>query len=181
MLRRSTVGTLACLLGVVALTGCTPSAPPTATPTSTAIFSSEDEALAAATDVYQQYNAAFDQALANGGEDMSGLRDLVTDEHFVELDKPGTIDSNGWHTEGSSSFSVKSVASYEADTESAAISVNLCRDLSNVRVMDSAGLDVTPETWPAVVPLKVSFASSESNPKSFLVSTVASWSAQDSC
>jgi hypothetical protein len=181
MLRRSTAGILGCLLGASALTGCTPAAPPTPTPTSTAIFSSEDEALAAATDVYQQYNAAFDEAMADGGEDMDGLRGLVTEEHFLELGKPGTIDSNDWHTEGTSTFSVKSVASYTPSKTATDISLKLCRDLSNVRVIDSTGFDVTPDGWSKSVPLIVTFKSSESDPESLVVSMIASWSEPKSC
>lgn len=181
MLRRVVAGSLACLLGAVALAGCAPTDPPVATPTSTSIFASEEEALAAATDVYQQYNAAFDEALAKGGADMSGLRGLVTEAHLAELEKPGTIDTNGWHTEGTSSFEVKSVDSYSPGEAETAIAVNVCRNLSAVQVVDSNGADVTPADWPDFVPLVVTFVSSDSESTSLVVSKVDSWLEPEPC
>ena len=181
MLRRSAAGTLTCLLGAMALAACTPADPPASTPTPTAIFASEDEALAAATDVYQQYNAAFDEALSKGGADMTGLRSLATDEHFTELDKPGTIDENGWHTEGASSFEVKSVAWYRPDSGQPQIALNVCRNLASVRVVDSRGIDVTPQDWPEAVPLVVSFVPANGDSPSLVVSKVDSWLEPDPC
>ncbi len=180
-LQRAAAGTVSCLLGAIALAGCTPSESPIATPTPTAIFASEEEALAAATDVYQRYNAAFDSASSKGSEDMSGMQGLVTDAHLKELGKPGTIDSNGWHTEGSSSFDVKEVASYIPGIAETEIALNVCRYLSEVKVVDAEGIDVTPSDWPDYVPLVISFVSSDSDPASLLISKVDSWLEPHSC
>ncbi|WP_411720999.1 hypothetical protein, partial [Mycetocola sp.] len=127
MLRGSTVGTLACLLGAVTLTSCTPAPRPTPTPTSTAIFESEDEALAAATDVYQRYTAAKDKESSNGDASAESLRPLVTQAYFEDLEVVGTLEENGWHTTGSTSFDSVSLVEFTEQDGLATISISLCR------------------------------------------------------
>ncbi|MBG6240087.1 hypothetical protein IWX78_003078 [Mycetocola sp. CAN_C7] len=176
MLRQALAVPLGCVLVALVLSGCATTTPPTPTPTDTSIFASEEEALAAATDVYQQYNAAFDEALATGGGDMSALGELTTPEHLEELAEPGMIDENGWHTDGSSSFEIIEVASFESSADGIEISLNLCRDLSAVRILDSSDSDVTPDDWPQLVGLNVRFRESQDAGTPLVVSKVNSWS-----
>ncbi|GHD48417.1 hypothetical protein GCM10008097_20370 [Mycetocola manganoxydans] len=180
MPRRSTAVAVTCLLAA-SLVGCTP--PPTAppTPTSTAIFASEEEALAAATDVLTRYNAAFDKANSAGAKNWDELEELVTQQHLTELEKPGVINSNGWHTKGVSTFSVVSVASFESGESDSSIALNVCRDVSGVRVLDASGQDVTPINRPDSVPLVVSLVTSDSEPSSLLVAKVDTWLNPASC
>lgn len=184
MLRRTTAGALACLLGTVALAACTPTDQPVSSPTPTTIFASEDEALAAATDVFAGYLAAYDSAMADGGKDISGLRDYVGDEYLAELSKPGTIVRNNWHTVGVSTFEVVGVSKYRDHDRSAVIDLNICRNLSAIKVVDSGERDVTPPDREVVVPLIVSFTSRGSDPSSsypLVISKVESWVASDAC
>src|SRR5690606_26709947 len=120
MPRRSTAVAVTCLLAA-SLVGCTP--PPTAppTPTSTAIFASEEEALAAATDVYQQYTAALDAVFASGGAGDETLANFVTEDYLSELSKEGVLERNGWHTEGTTSFDTVSVEDFNAEGHEATL------------------------------------------------------------
>lgn len=184
MLRRSTAGILVCLLGAAALTGCTPTAPPpTPSPTLTAIFASEDEALAAATDVFAAYLAAYDSAMASGGKDLGQVREYVGNDYFAELSEPGTVVTNGWHTSGVSTFEVRNVAVFARSADTASIELNICRDVSGIRVLDTSDRDVTPPDREARVPLTVSFLSSDlSSPNSELtIVRVESWLDSDAC
>jgi hypothetical protein len=184
-LRRSTAAIAVCLLGAMALTSCAATSPPipTPTPTSTAIFASEDEALAAATDVFAAYLAGYDSAMAEGGKDLSIVRDYVGDEYFTELSEPGTIVKNNWHTSGASSFEVKEVATFDQVSDSSTINLNLCRDITGIRVLDSNNRDVTPPDREMRIPLAVSFATTSDVEESdaLIIVGVKSWLAPDAC
>ena len=184
MLRRSAAGTLTCLLGAMALAACTPADPPASTPTPTAIFASEDEALAAATDVFAGYLAAYDSAMAKGGKDLSGVRDYVGEDYFATLSEPGTIVQNNWHTNGVSTFEVVEVAKFSSTDTLTAIDLNICRDVSAIKVIDSNERNVTPADRVSIVPLTVSFTSPSaeaSSVKPLIVSKVESWTASGAC
>ncbi|SFO05480.1 hypothetical protein [Mycetocola miduiensis] len=180
---RSIVGIFGCLLGSVMLGGCTPAPPATPTPTSTAIFASEDEALAAATDVFTAYLAAYDSAMADGGRDLATVREYVSDDYFAEVSEPGTIVTNGWHTSGVSTFEVKEVPHFDASNNSANIHLNICRDITGIRVLDMNDHDVTPPDREMRVPLAVSFAVATDDEwnGALRIVDVESWLDADAC
>jgi hypothetical protein len=173
MLRRA-LGAAVTLIVGVAVAGCTTPAPKPS-PTPTAIFSSEEEALAAATDTFAEYLAAYDSALAAGGDDLSAVRGYVSDSYFAELSVPDTLSANGWHTDGTSSFETKGVESFENSRVRTDIVIQVCRDVSDVRFRDQAGTDVTPAERPEIVPLLVAFASEKEGSPSLIIRGVGSW------
>lgn len=182
MLRRSTTGILACLLGAVALTGCTPAATPgpTPTPTPTAIFSSEDEALAAATDAYQQYLAVSDQVSADGGIDSERLKPFLTNSYWpTEKASIEQLRTRGLHTDGNSTFDGAHLI--EINDEIGTLTVRLCADVSRVRIVDSAGTDVTPVDRTNRLPLEVGFAVDGADRRSLLIARSDVWATSDEC
>ncbi|MCU1419600.1 MAG: hypothetical protein JWR57_769 [Mycetocola sp.] len=178
---RGSVAILACLLGCAALTGCSPAATPAPSPTSTAIFASEDEALAAATAVYQQYSAALDKVFAAGGQGDESLRDFVTPEYLVELGKDGALEKNGWRTTGVTSFDNISVSELADTGKSATITLALCRDVADVRFVDAGGTDVTPETRMERFPVLVTFETELGGLDGLKISESDSWPGEDFC
>jgi hypothetical protein len=178
---RGSVAILACLLGCAALTGCSPAATPAPSPTSTAIFASEDEALAAATAVYQQYTAAKDKESSNGDVSAESLRPLVTPSYFEELQVVGTLEENGWHTAGSTTFDTVSLVDFEERDRLATVRVSLCRDVSAVTILDSNGADVTPATRTDRFPLLIQLISAEAGSNVLLISDSGSWLEDDFC
>ena len=126
------------------VTGCTTDgAPPSsATPSATAPNADSDEAiLVAAIDAYTRYSAAFDVVSALGGKDPSPLKEFTTSAFFTRLSADGTLSENGWVTVGSTSFDSEKLVDY-TDTS---VTIQVCRDVSRVEVLDSSGTDVTPD------------------------------------
>jgi hypothetical protein len=158
-----------------------PAPTPTSTPTSTAIFASEDEALAAATDVYQEYTAAKDKESSNGDTSAEMLRPLVTPTYFKELEVVGTLEKNGWRTAGSTTFDKVSLLELAEQDGLAAVSLALCRDVSAVSILDSSGTEVTPDTRVDRFPLLVQFVSAEVGSDRLLISDSGSWQENNFC
>jgi hypothetical protein len=181
MLRGSTVGILACLLGAAALSGCAAAAPPAPAPTSTAIFASEDEALAAATNVYQQYTAALDIVFAAGGRGDESLSNFVTPEYLVTLSEDGALEKNGWRTTGITSFDNVSVDELVDTGKTATVTLTLCRDVANVRIVDGEGIDVTPESRMERFPVLVTFETESGTADALKISESDSWSGENFC
>jgi hypothetical protein len=182
MLLRSTAGILACALSAVALSGCAPTAPsPTPSPTPTAIFSSEDEALAAATEVYQQYSAALDEVFAAGGEGDELLGGFVTPEYLVELSEDGALERNGWRTTGVTSFDNVSVDEVVDTGETATVTLALCRDVSHVRIVNAEGADVTPESRLERFPVLVTFETQSTGRDTLRIAESDSWQGKNFC
>lgn len=89
MLRRSLIAALS--LAAIVLTGCTdaPRIPPAdPTPTDAPLFSSDEEALAAATEVYEEFLSVAASILQDGGSDPERLEPLVSDEVW-EIERAG--------------------------------------------------------------------------------------------
>lgn len=81
MLRRSLIAALS--LAAIVLTGCTDTTripPADPTPTDAPLFSSDEEALAAATEVYEEFLFLAASVLQDGGDNPERLRPLVSDE-----------------------------------------------------------------------------------------------------
>jgi hypothetical protein len=131
------------LAAAIMATGCTASAaaPPTPTAPSTAPDADSEAILVAAVDAYTRYSAAFDVVSALGGKDPSPLKEHTTSAFFTRLSAEGTLSENGWVTVGSTSFDSEKLVDY-TDTN---VTIQVCRDVSRVKVLDSSGTDVTPD------------------------------------
>ncbi|GGE85425.1 hypothetical protein GCM10011313_04850 [Mycetocola zhadangensis] len=141
------------------------------------MFASEEEALAAATDTYAKYLAISDAVSADGGREPERIRPYVTEAFWLtEAAGIGGLVSAGYRTTGSSSFDQTTMA----NLEEGAITVQLCLDVSQVRVLDSGGADVTPDDRVDRAPLEVEFEVSV-NPVTLSIAKSDVWSNQDSC
>lgn len=153
----------AALALMLLLSGCVPTPPaetPVASPSPTPVFASEEEALAAAEEAYAAYQAVTDAVTAGGAVDGSPLRQVVTETQYErELEGLETFAATGWHTVGSSTFDSMTLQSYEYGNM-AYVTVYVCSDVTDVRLLDDAGVDVTPVSRPDRLPLVVGFESS---------------------
>lgn len=148
--RRGASAAIAALL-IVALAACTPEAAP-APPPSPSVVSSEDAAFAAAEATYRAYvdavNAsrvggrAFDPELFLTGSALEGERrsQLEFDQLGIRLD--GDLRLASMTVSRASGVSLRSY---------------VCLDVSNTRVLDEAGVDVTPKDREALLGLEVAF------------------------
>lgn len=151
---------LACtlLLGVT-LSACVPDGPPVV-PTTTAsaqpIFASEDEALAAAVKAYKKYLAVSESITEDGGEDSSRISPYVSAEFLpAALDSFKPYVSEGLRTIGSTAISRVNLENYTEVGSRADVDFYVCTDITALRVLDSAGKDVTPAKRTDVLPLEI--------------------------
>lgn len=126
---------------LAALVGCVPQSTPEPTPTP--LFASEAEAFAAAEDVYRAYNDALNVRLGGGvaSDPHSFLTGLALE---ADIDAQNLFQSSGVRAVGTTALS--SFRGLEASIETAnpVIVAHVCIDVSQLRVVDANGRDVTP-------------------------------------
>ena len=153
---------LAISIASLTLVGCSTTTPQ-AIPTSSAVeqapaFASDEEALAAAQAAYAEYLSVSDQIARDGGSNPERLKTLLSEDLFRDQVKTyEDIQSQNLHAVGESKFSnfkLMKNASY-------AISNYVCLDVSQIRVQNSVGEDVTPEGRPSLIPLALDWSVSK--------------------
>lgn len=180
----TTVGVVALLLAMalaLALAGCVPDAPvatPAPSPTSTPVFASDEEALAAAEEAYRAYLAVSDQIGNEGGADPERIADVVTGELLaVETDGFETFAANRWRTTGSTIL--RSLMEQRVDLSgSPTVVAYVCVDVTAVDVLDSSGQSLVAPSRPGLQPFVVGFDPSDDGLKP---STREPWEGPDLC
>lgn len=126
---------------VAALAGCTPA--PMPTPTPTAAFASEEEAFAAAEEVYRAYNDA-------GNARRAGTPDADPQQYLTGIALEGDIDtqnlllSRGLRATGSALIESIRGESSALTGSIGTLTTVVCIDVSGVSLLDADGNDVTP-------------------------------------
>jgi hypothetical protein len=170
------------LITLLALSGCVAEPPvvlPSEEPSSSPVFASDEEALAAAEEAYGAYVAIYDRLLSEGGIDPEPLRLKVSDALFADIvDGMAIYSDRGWRTDGTSTFDSLELQQHAQDGNTASVVVYLCADVSTVRILDSSGADVTPERQDRV-PLEVEF--SFIAPTDSLLERSEVWTGADYC
>lgn len=136
----------------LALVGCLPDTPapsPPAPTSSAPLFATDEEALAAAEEVYREYLAATD-----GSPDLDRLAAIATADWLdYERESVDLANEKGLHSVGNTELVSLSIRQRDSDRFEA----YACVDVSAVRVLDSSGADVTPASRPQQPQLLVSF------------------------
>ena len=96
------------IVAALSVSACAPPAPaepPKASPSSTALFASDEEALAAAEEAYREYQHVSDAIYIDGGADPERLLEIATQAKY-EYEKSGydKIRALGYHSTGGSTF-----------------------------------------------------------------------------
>ncbi|WP_395638765.1 hypothetical protein [Pseudolysinimonas sp.] len=178
---RRVVGAVA-VLGMLALSGCgggdpLPTLPPT--PSSTPVFASEEEALAAAEAAYSAYLEMSNLISSEGGVDPERIAPFVTaDQLSDELDGFAYFADNDIRSVGSSRVTRVLLQQYGEVQGDVEITFYACVDVSNVVIVDGGGNDVTPVDRDSLVALEVSMTG-DSDP--LLVSDSDQWSDSQFC
>ncbi|WP_134450415.1 hypothetical protein [Cryobacterium luteum] len=190
----TTVGIL--LLIVATLSGCSanptpsdtasPIADATAAPTETApVFSSNEEALAAAKAAYANYAALSDDVMrsAPAPKDFTKVSASVSEAYLPQVVQALDSFSTAGHIgKGASSFDSIALIRYsDSPYGLAEVEVYMCSDVSGLRLLDASGADVTPAQRIDRVPLQVRFVSSVGSPSTLLVDKEDVWSGRDFC
>ena len=157
-LRLTAIGIVALAAG--SLVACSPEPEPTPTPT--AAFASEEEAFAAAEEVYRAYLEA--SALRAAGDSEAEPQDFLTGTALdTDSSTQQTLDQQGLRIVGASS--INEFVPVEADFDSAVakISAEICVDISGSRVLNEQGSDVTPTKRPDRANVAVVFSGNSSS------------------
>ncbi len=185
--RRGVAAALAAA-GAVALllSGCTGGAP-AASPAPSAdaaepIFATDEEALAAAESAYEAYIATVDQLTQEGGSNPERIR-AVVDETYVEelIASLQRLSEAGNHTSGETTFDNLKLVERNEDAGVATVTAYICIDVSDVRVLNAAGEEVTPPDRIPRRPLQTTFISSNSEASKLLPSGSEQWAGDDFC
>jgi len=155
------IGALA--VALTTLSGCgtdTPVEIPTQQPTSTPIFASDEEALAAAQEAYAAYVTTSDSILADGGREPERLKEVATASLYEqELVGYKQIASDGYRGVGSSTFDSVTLQSFQPSSEDGkkVVVIYVCSDVSATDVVDASGNSVISGTRPNRTPFEASF------------------------
>ena len=172
------------LFASLAATGCTPgpAKPHTTAPSSTPLFASDEEALAAAEEAYAAYVALNDEVYGDGGAEAERLAEVSTNPQ-LEADVSGMRDIAllGYHSTGKTTFDNLRLQQYdssELDGKGIVIAY-LCQDVSGVEVFDQSGQSVVLPTRPDRTEFQVTFdRADEEAGHALIVSNRNPWSDQ---
>ena len=147
------------LLGAVGCTAAPKPAPPSPTPTVVSIFASDEEALAAATEAYANYQKMSDQIDSEGGLDPERISPFVSADHLPSaVHQSDGFREAGARSVGSTSFLVAGTQQLNyASSDQTAISLYVCDDVSGVDVLDVSGASLVSEARASVTPFEVGF------------------------
>lgn len=164
----------------IALAGCSmPQPEPQSSSTSAEekpLFASDEEALAAAEAAYAHYLEVSDQIARDGGANPERLKGLVTPgQYIIELQNYKEYSQSGLRSSGTSAFDSFHISNSDFNR----FSTYLCVDVSNSKVLDASGLDVSPSNRENRWPLVVSF--SFDSKWNALISGNETWTGKNFC
>jgi len=168
---------------VFLLSGCTtpdPTAvPSSAAPTAAPVFASDEEALAAAEDAFEKYQAVSDSILKDSGSEPERLLSVATDELYKsELVGFKEMAAAGLHLVGrttSDSATFQSMATVGKITD---VSVYLCIDVSATDVQDAGGKSIVRSSRVDRYPVELAFQLMGGD---MLLSEKAEWTGENFC
>jgi hypothetical protein len=150
-------------LSAAALSGCTSEPLPEPTspaPTSTPVFASEAEALAAAEASYAAFQTLSDQILADGGRDPDRIRTVATRDALIDALKGYTnFRTKGWRLIGNSTSVITELqrVSPSAASQEDVVTAYLCIDVSGTDVLNASDISVVQPSRPKFQSFSVAF------------------------
>jgi len=176
----------AALAVALVLSGCMPTNTPTRPspkPSGTPIFASEAEALAAATTAYAAYVKVSDEITADGGANPERIAPYVSASQLKrELVGFSTFSTNGYSTRGESKFENTRLEKYlHENAASNEVTIYLCSNASDIRLIDSVGTDITPAARADRQAFEVSFRTTGDLVKKLILIRNETWSNAGIC
>ncbi|GAA4489413.1 hypothetical protein [Microbacterium panaciterrae] len=150
----------ALIAATIGLAGCTPG--PAPKPTPTPLFTSEADAFKAAERVYRDYVDAAN-AQQNGNASSRPQQYLAGAALDDDLKSIRDFEKSGLQIKGTSTIKYFQAQTYDARSDG--VESLACLDVSQSRVVNSAGADVTPTNRPALVGLSVRMSPDKSGLK----------------
>jgi hypothetical protein len=162
----------------------TPAKPPRPSPSSTALFASDEEALAAAEKAYREYQHVSDAILIDGGADPERLLEVATQAQY-EYEKAGydKILSENRHSTGGSTFDSMRIESWNDPPYDGQelLTVYVCDDYSAVDIVDKNGTSVVAPERPDRFPRVATFSHASGTSGDLRVSSIVEWTGESFC
>jgi len=167
------------------LAGCTGDDPivlPGPDPTTAPVFATDEDALAAAEVAFGEYLRASAEISVPDGLEPDTVRPFVTEDYFEEvLASFEKYRAENRFTEGVPNVTEATLQQYQDPmTGPAQVVVYLCLDISEARVVDDVGNDITPADRVDRVPLEVNFVTNQRT-ETLLVDSSEPWTGEDFC
>jgi hypothetical protein len=148
------------LLAAGALAACSPDGPaqtPGPEPSRTPVFASEEEALAAAEELYGKYEEVTDTIAQSGWSNLDGLDEVLRgDALTAERDAVRDLEGKGLRQVGRSSFDSVTLQRFSDHGKGTVeLVIYLCGDVSGVDVLDEDGNSVVSPERPDRQPFEV--------------------------
>lgn len=149
-------------VAILGLSGCAPEAEPTRspkpTPSATPLFDSDEEALAAAGEAFGRYIAVTDQVGNGGYIDPSPLEEAMTGDLLdSELKTTADFKSRSLRQVGTSTFDQLKLQQWSQR----GVTFYVCRDVTNVDIVDTNGTSIVPPERLDRLPLEVEMVSED--------------------
>ena len=160
-----------------------PEVTPPAEPSSEAIFASDEEALAAATDAYEAYQTVLNEISHEGGANPERISTVVTSERLVkELEGLSSLAKSGRRLVGDLVVRETTLQQFYLGASGVAVvAIYACIDPIGVQVIDANGVDVTPDELRRPWPREAVFETADSESSDLLLSSEESWTGGDLC
>ncbi len=173
------------VIGVVLLlAGCVQTGPEDAStpaPSVTPVFSSEEEALAAAEEAYAAYVRLADQIGQQGGAEPQRLLTVMTAAAAAsEIESFERFSTAGWRSVGNTTFDRFTLQAFEPTSLAGVVSVYVCSDVSNVDVIDATGSSVVSPDRPSRTAFTVEFDAVRSD-AALVISSKSVWDGAGVC
>ena len=141
-----------------ALAACTPTPEPSPTPT--ALFSSDEEAFAAAEETYRAYTEATNETELDDPKTVEGVYDwLISPAEDAARENYSAYQAENITRSGDSTFDTFTPVSNADEL----VTVRLCIDVSKVDLTDAAGNSVVPPDRVDRAPIEVEFVTGDTS------------------
>jgi len=175
----------AVVLGTLA--GCVgddPALVPPPEPTSTPVFASDEEALAAAEQAYAAYFRASDSILNDGGADPERLQAFASEEMYqLQLGGYREAQLAGLRSVGATVVDSIILQSYDASSSDGEgiVTVYACVDVTNVDLVDATGNSVVSASRPNRTSVEAVFDLSSQDSGHLVLASEEQWAGRERC
>ena len=170
----------AALAVALVLVGCVPTttpASPAPKSSTTPVFATEAEALAAATEAYAAYVRVSDEILADGGKNPERIEQVSSGQALDgALSGYSDFRQQGLHSVGDSKIDHVSLQKFSRDSATGEnlVSIYACLDVKGVDVFDQTGASVVSSQRPSRQPFQV-FVDWRESKQQLVVSSREPW------
>lgn len=144
------------------------------------MFASDEEALAAAEELYGQYLAAENQLGAGGWNDISLIKPYVRGAALAdEIQTAQDLSAKGYHQVGDISYDTATLQQAEiAESGQVVLTVYLCLDVSGAGIVDATNQTIDVGERPGRLALEIEFDDVDGDLK---VDRSEPWTGSDFC